>query len=125
MKPIFKIDGVDFAWILGEGGIRWSRNDLDADKTGRNLKGDMTRKRVAVKRKLVIDNCKRLTTAQIKALNGAIYPSMVKVSFLDAITGAEYTGTFYGSSVEAATQIYDELADETYWEGTAFSLIER
>lgn len=125
MKPVLKFDGVDFTWILGEGGIRWSRNDLDSAKTGRNLSGHMNRTRVAVKRKLVISNCKRLTTAQIKALNAAIYPPMIRVTFLDAITGVEYTGTFYGSSVEATTQIYDDVTDETYWVGTSFSLIER
>lgn len=125
MKPIFKIDGVDFAWVLGEGGIGWSRNDLDSDHTKRNLKGDLNRKRVAVKRKLVFDNCKRLTTEQIRSLNAALYPPLIQVSFLDAITGKEYTGAFYGSTVGATTQIYDETAGETYWEGTSFSLIER
>lgn len=125
MKPILKFDGVDFTWILGEGGIKWSRNDLDSQKTGRNLNGEMGRKRVAVKRKLVFDNCKRMTTAQIRALNAAIYPPMLRVTFLDAITGEPYTGTFYGSTVEATTQIYDAASDETYWDGASFSLIER
>jgi len=125
VKPLFEIDGVDYTWILNEGGLRWSRNDLDSDKTTRNLSGTLNRKRVAVKRKLVINGCKRMTTEQIAALNKSLYPPMISVRFLDAITGGYYTGTFYGSSVEATTQIYDATTNETYWEGTSFSLIER
>lgn len=125
MKPIFEIDGVDFAWILGEGGIQWSRNDLDSERTGRSLSGKMFRVRVAMKRKLSIGKCKRLTTEQLVALNTALYPPLIRVKFLDAITGQPYEGTFYGSSVESTTQIYDDITKETYWEGTTFSLIEQ
>ena len=125
MKPVLKIDGVDFAWILNEGGISWSRNDLDSEKTGRLLNGDLYRKRVAVKRKLRISNCKRMTTAEINKLNKALYPELITVEFLDPIVGGYYKGVFYGASVEATTQIYDDTDDETYWEDTSFSLTER
>lgn len=124
-KPVFIIDGVDYTWILGAGGIKWTRNDLDSDKTVRTLDGTMQRTRITTKRKLSISKCKRMTTAQLSQLNNALFPTFIQVTFLDAITGAPYTGTFYGSSVEATTQIYDDVADETYWENTTFSLIER
>ena len=81
----------------------------------------MYRKRLAIKRKLNVTIGKRLSTAEIIELNKAILPETVQVTFLDAIEG-EVTKTFYGSSVEATTQIV--IDDETYWEGASFSLVE-
>lgn len=121
MKAIFKIGDQDFTHILVEGGLRWSRNDLDAEGAGRSLDGVMQRKRVAVKRKLAV-SCLRLDTPTIMALNQALYPQFVRVTFLDPVEGIT-TRTFYGSTVEAATQIV--IDGETYWEGTSFNLIER
>ena len=125
MKPVFKIDGVDFSWILNEGSISWSRNDLDSEKTQRAMNGDLMRNRIAVKRKLKISNCKRMTTEEIKSLNDALYPPLIQIETLDPLAGGAYTGTFYGSTVESTMQVYDSVADETYWENTAFSLTQK
>lgn len=120
MEAVFKLDGVDFAALIEEGGIKWSRNDLDADSTGRDLTGRMRRKRVAVKRKLGF-TCMRMDTQTMRRLNEALMPQSVKVTYLDPVDGVS-TRTFYGSSVESTTQIV--INGETYWVGTAFSLIE-
>lgn len=120
MEATFKLNDIDFSNLLEEGGIKWSRNDLDADATGRDLTGRMRRKRVAVKRKLAF-TCLRMDTATMKRLNESLMPQTVKVTYLDPIDGIS-TRTFYGSSVEATTQIV--INGETYWEGTTFSLIE-
>ena len=126
MKPVLKIDGADFSWILNEGGIIWSRNDLDSEKTTRSqLSGEMIRKRIAIKRKLRIGNCRRMDTGQMKSLNVALMPEFIEVEYLDPIIGGVYKGTFYGSSVEATTQVYDEFEKKTYWENTSFSLTEK
>lgn len=118
---VFKVDGKDFTYLLPEGAIGWSRNDIDTKKTARStLDAKMYRKRLAVKRKLNI-TCRRMSTADMIALNKALLPETVQITFLDAIEG-EVTKTFYGSSVEATTQIV--IGDETYWEGTSFSLVE-
>lgn len=122
--PTLKINGRDWTWILLENSIKWSRNDLDSDKAGRTLDGKMHRNRVAIKRKIEISGCKRLTTQQMALLNQDIMPETVTVSFLDAITGAVYTGTFYGSTVNAAIMSYDPLYNETYWEDYSFNLTE-
>lgn len=121
MKAIFKIGDEDFSRLVEAGGIKWSRNDLDADGAGRNLNGTMQRKRVAVKRKLSF-TCMRMDTETIMALNKALYPQFINVTFLDPIDGLT-TRTFYGSSVSSATQVV--IDGETYWEGTSFDLIER
>lgn len=121
MKPIFEIDGKDFSWILEEGGIKWSRNDLDSEKSGRSLSGFMQRSRIGVKRKLSV-SCKQMSTAKLMELNAALLPTFIKVKYLDAIDGVT-TKTFYGSTVEATTQVC--VGGETFWTGTSFNIIER
>lgn len=84
----------------------------------------MQRTRIASKSKLQVA-CARMTTEQMAALNKALFPQFITVTFLYPLSGGYYTGTFYGSSVQSTTQIYDDYLDETYWTDTSFSLIER
>lgn len=84
----------------------------------------MHRTRTATKRKLQVSSSRRITTEQIASLNKALFPQFIKITVLDAF-GTYYTGTFYGSSVQSTTQIYDDCLDETYWTDTSFNLIER
>lgn len=124
MKPLFDIDDVDFSWILGEDGIQITRNDIDTAKTTRSrVTGDMYRKRLTSKRKLNVGNCRRMTTAQIAALTNALDKDTVYIRYLD-FSGEIRRSKFYGSTVDATTQAYDPVADETYWNNTTFSLIE-
>ena len=85
--------------MLDEGAIQWSRNDLDSDKTGRTMDGLMHRTRITAKRKLQI-SCARMTTAQMASLNKALFPQFITVTFLDPLSGGNYTGTFYGSEIK-------------------------
>ena len=118
---VFKIGNQDFSHILPEGAIGWSRNDIDTSKTGRStMDGRMHRSRLAIKRKLTV-SCFQMDTATMIALNQALLPETIEVTYLDAIEGVT-TRTFYGSSVEGTTQIV--IDGETYWKDTTFSLIE-
>lgn len=120
-KAVFKIGDKDFSHLLPEAAISWSRNDIDSAMTGRSqIDATMIRKRLAIKRKLNF-TCMRMNTATIIELNKALLPETISVTYLDAIEGV-VTKRFYGSSVEATTQIV--IDDETYWENTSFSLIE-
>lgn len=121
---LLQIGSTDWSWILLEKSIKWSRNDLDSDDAGRTLDGVMHRARVAIKRKIEVQDCKRLTIAQMAQLNSDLMPETVTLKFLDAITGEIYTGEFYGSSVSAALLTYDEDNDTGYWEDYSFSLTE-
>ena len=124
-KPVFLLNGNDWTSILNEGSIHWARNDIDTANTGRSkLTGAMYRKRLTMKRKLTIDNVKRLTTAQMAALNAEMNRNSFTCTFLDAITGQPYTATCYNSTVESATEVWDEINNETYWEDVTFSVIE-
>lgn len=121
MEALFIIDGQDFTYMIPEGAIKWSRNDLDSEETGRTLDGVIHRTRIAIKRKLSITTMP-LTTEQIIALNAALQPVFITVKYLDPIDGIT-TRTFYGSTVESTTQI--TMDGETYWTGTTFNLIEQ
>lgn len=126
MKPVFKLNGNDWTHILNENSIHWTRNDIDTDNTARsNLTGALYRKRLVMKRKLTIDNVKRLTTEQLVALNAEMNHDSFTCTFVDAITGTEYTMGCYNSTVEATTQVYDELHDLIYWEDAKFTVIEK
>lgn len=120
MRAVFKVDQEDFSNLLEEGGLRWSRGDLDVDACGRDLTGRMRRRRVATKRTLAV-TCRRMDTAAMKRLNEALMPQSVKVTYLDPLDGV-VTRTFYGASVESTTQTV--INGETYWDGTGFSLTE-
>lgn len=125
MKPLFKLNGNDYTYLLKEGAIAWTRNDIDTEQTTRSkINGEMYRKRLTTKRKLTIDKIKRLTTAQLAALNAEMNRDSFTCTFIDAITGQAYTATCYNSTVEAATQIYDPVNDDIYWENCRFSVIE-
>lgn len=122
-KACFVVDSAkDFTAYIVEGGIQWSRNDIDSKLTKRsNLTAKMYRKRLAIKRKLTV-TCRRLTTAECHELNAAICPEVISVTFLDPLDGGIVTKQFYGSSIECTTQVTE--GDETYWDGVTFSLIE-
>lgn len=122
MKAIFKVGDKDLTSLLVEGGLKWSRNDIDSELTKRSkLTAKMYRKRLAVKRKLSV-TCKRMTTAEVKELNQAILPEKISVTYLDPLEGQVVTKDFYGSSVDATTQI--TMGDEVYWDGVSFNIIE-
>ena len=116
----FKIGNTDFAGLLTTEGLKWSRNDIDASGVGRDKSGTMRRKRIASKVKLRF-TCRDMTHSEMVALNEALFPETISVTYLDPRLG-ERTATFYGSSVEAATLI--SQGNETIWRGASFSLVE-
>lgn len=89
-KACFIVDTTkDFTAYIVEGGIQWSRNDIDSKLTKRsNLTAKMYRKRLAIKRKLTV-TCRRMTTAECHELNTAICPEVICLRWL---YGAEGSG---------------------------------
>lgn len=121
MEAVFKIGGHDFTDLLLEGGVKWSRNDIDGSNAGRTQDGVMHRDRVDTKVKLEL-SIRRVTTEQMIELNAALEPQYVDVTYLDPQDGV-VTRTFYGSSVSSS--ILRTSGGKTYWTGTTFNLIER
>lgn len=120
MTAKFAINSVDYTTWIPSGGLKWSRNDIDASKSGRDKAGTMRRKRVTTKRKLSI-SLRPMPHAVMQAINTALDAETVNITYLDPILG-EVTKTFYGSSVESATMISQN--GETLWNDGKFNLIE-
>nr|DAT70870.1 MAG TPA: hypothetical protein [Caudoviricetes sp.] len=58
---VFKINGTDITPYIANGGLQYTRNDLDGPNAGRALDGTMYRDRVATKDKWTV-NCRPLTS---------------------------------------------------------------
>lgn len=119
--PTFQIDGTEFIQHITKGGIKWSRNDIDGEVTGRTLDGIMHRSRITTKRKLTV-NMGRMTQNEIQAVATALGPEFIDVTFVDPALGS-VTKTFYGSQLDSTTQKFQD--GEVFWEGTTFSLVEK
>ena len=119
VSPTFTISGQNYASYISE--LKWARNDLDSEDSGRTLDGIMQRSRVAIKRKLTI-TLKALTQEQMILITAAIEPQFIDLTYIDPRLGST-TKTFYGSSIEAAVLIFRN--GTAVWENGSFSLIEK
>lgn len=120
MVTMLVVNDVDLTRYIDEGGLEYSRNDLDNDTT-RTLDGLMHRNRVAIKDKLTV-KCRPLSQADVRILYKAIEPQTVKVKFWSPRAGL-VTKTMYSNNVPATVMQVDEDGNPT-WEGIEFPLIE-
>lgn len=122
-----KINGVDILPYVSEGGIAWSRNDVDSDSAGELQNGVLRRDRIIMRRKMTI-TVNTLTTAEMKIIQQAIYPQWVSVEFLDPLEGEVITRTFYSNNVACTAARQHTNADGTKtvkWRSFSFPLIEQ
>lgn len=118
---VLKINGVDFAPYVAEGGISWQRNDLEASSAGRTtMDGLMHRARIAVKTKLEI-TCLPVRGTVARELLRAIYPEYVTVTYQDPQDGL-VTRTMYSNNV-TATLKQVEKDGVLLWNGLKFPLV--
>lgn len=123
MKPTLLINGHDYTEHLSEQGLKITRNDLDADGSGRNLlDGLMYRSRIATKIKIAVafNRIGAATLAQIESDMDADY---VNVTFLDAKTNSTTTSSFYCSTINEGVQRC--IGGEACYDGVTFNLTER
>ncbi len=114
---------VDLTPYIAAQGLKWSRNDIDAQNSGRDVQSDtMIRKRVAQKARLDI-TCRPLTSAELHTVLDAIQPQWMSVKFYDPITNATVTKVMYTSTVPAA--FYYDDGERQLWTGVEFPLIEQ
>lgn len=116
------INGVDFTDYIAYGGLKWSRNDIDAPNTGRDMAGYMHRGRVSTKIRLDV-TCKLLEKNDIARVLNAILPEYVTVTYDDPMYGVT-TKTMYSNNNPAVYQLKKADGRE-YWSGVTFPLIER
>lgn len=122
-KPVLIINGHDYAAYVEE--LNISRNDLDADGSGRDVQtGLMYRTRIATKMKVDV-KLLRLRQPVHKQLLADIAEPFYSATVLDPVTGSQTTKTFYTSSVPFGAQRYDKETGAPYYDGMSFSLTER
>ena len=122
-KPVLIINGHDYAAYVEE--LNISRNDLDADGSGRDVQtGLMYRTRIATKMKVDV-KLLRLRQPVHKQLLADIAEPFYSATVLDPATGNQTTKTFYTSSVPFGAQRYDKETGVPFYDGMAFSMTER
>ena len=123
-KPSFKIDGTDIMHLIENGGIVWTRSDLDSDKAGRTMDGTMHRGRVAIKYKATV-KCLPLHRADEIDLMRLILPEFVIVETnlhpLHEIVSAQY----YSNNVPSTISTVDPETGESIWTDITFPLVEK
>lgn len=117
-------DYVELTSYIALGGVKWSRNDIDASTAGRDTQdGLMHRARVAIKARLDI-NCVPLKAEQMAYVLQAIRPQWLSVKFFDPQEGNYRVATMYSNNVNATFLKYN-TDGTSYWEGLTFPLIEQ
>lgn len=123
MKPIFKINDHDYTKHLSEDGLKPSKNDLDADGSGRNLlDGLMYRSRIATKAKWTV-SFNRLDATVMAQLEKDMDADYVKITMLDAKENLHIERTYYSSTINEGVQRY--IGGQTVYDGVTFNITER
>lgn len=121
--PCFIINAHDYAKYIKE--LKPSRNDLDADGSGRNvLDGDMYRSRIATKLKWEVSMV-RLDEATMLQLETDLYREgdYVTVTLLEARTNTRIARSYYHSTINEGVQRY--AGGKTVYDGVAFNITQR
>ena len=116
------INGVNVVPYIAYGGLKWSRNDIDAPNTGRAMNGLMYRGRVTTKIRLDV-TCRLLKTDELHTILNLIYPEYVTVTYDDPMLG-RVTKTMYANNNPAVYQVHKNDGTE-WWSGVTFPLVER
>ena len=116
------IEGRNITNYIAEGGVKWSRNDIDGTSAGRNLSGKMIRDRVTTVIRLDI-TCRKLSYEELKTLNELLYPEYVSVYYCDPLFGNR-TAIMYCNKDEA--EIFRRKPNGTeQWTPSGFALVEK
>lgn len=122
-KPVLIINGHDYAAYVEE--LNISRNDLDADGSGRDIQtGLMYRTRIGSKMKVEVKLVAIQETVHkqlLSDISGVFYTAKV----LDPSTGAQAEKTFYTSTVPFGAQRYNKESRKPYYSGMTFDMIEK
>lgn len=119
---VFSINGVDITPYIAFGGIKWSRNDVEAANAGRMQDGTMQRDRVAIKYRFDV-TCRPVTAEEQATILSLIEPETITVEYTDPTTNTTKSGTFYSNNIPSTFMIRHPNGTE-YWTGLAFPVIE-
>ena len=117
---------IDLTPYIALGGLKWSRNDVEASSAGRTQDGIMHRARVSLKIRLDC-KCRPLLLEEAHTVLAAIKPEWLDVVYLDPQDGALRGGVsnpvkMYSNNIPATFLFM--RGGKNYWEGIDFPLIE-
>lgn len=116
------INSTDITGFIAEGGVKWSRNDIDGKNAGRDLSGTEIRDRICTKIRLDI-RCRKLTYQELQTLLTALYPEFVTVHYADPLFGVR-SAMMYCNKNEG--DIFRRKMNGTeQWTPSSFSLVEK
>ena len=122
-QPVLIINGHDYAPLVEE--LNITNNDLDAEGSGRDVQtGLMYRTRIATKMKAEV-RLLRLQQPQLQQLMADIAGTFYSATVVNPATGAQVTKNFYTSERPFGAQRYSRETGAPYYDGVAFSMIER
>lgn len=122
-KPVLIINSHDYAKYIES--LEMSRNDLDADGSGRDVQsGLMHRTRIAQKMKVEV-KLLRLQQSVMQQLLSDISGVYYSATVVNPATGAQVTKSFYTSTVPYGAQRYNKETGAPYYDGVSFSMTER
>lgn len=122
--PFFRVNGVNILPLVKEGGMKWSRNDVDSPSSGRTMDAVMHRSRVAIKWRADFE-IMDLPTNVCNALLNLILPVFVEVETNQHPLYGYYAGQYYSNNVPATAVYIDKKTGNARWTGISFPLIER
>ena len=123
VKPTLTINSHDYAKYVES--IEISRNDLDADGSGRDVQtGLMYRTRIATKLKADIKMLP-LQESVHKQLLDDIKGVYFYATIVNPVTGAAESKQWYISTVPFGAQRYNKETGKPYYSGMTFSITER
>lgn len=113
---------VDITPYIAFGGIKWSRNDVDAANAGRNQQGNMVRDRISTKYRWDI-TCKPLLADEQSVVLQLIQPEYITVRYTDPLTNTQKIGKYYSNNFPSTYLISNDKGEE-YWSGLTFPVIQ-
>ena len=119
----FSINGTDITPYIAFGGLKWSRNDVEAANAGRMQDGTMQRDRVAIKYRWDV-TCRPLTAEEQAIILSLIEPVYVSVTYTDPTTNTTQTETYYSNNIPSTFAVRHPNGTE-WWTGLAFPLIQQ
>lgn len=114
---------IDITPYIAFGGLKWSRNDVEAANAGRMQTGEMERDRVAIKYRWDV-TCRPLTATEQANILTLINPVFVDVKYTDPLTNSDTSDTYYSNNIPSTFAIRQSNGTE-YWTGLAFPLIQK
>lgn len=125
---VFQIKNSSNVWVditpyIALGGLKWSRNDVEAANAGRMQDGTMQRDRVAIKYRWDV-TCRPLTATEQATILTLINPEYVEVQYTDPLTNTTTSGTYYSNNIPSTFAIHQSNGTE-YWTGLAFPLVQQ